>query len=160
MRAGKKLSEAAVDSSAVMSIFDNRSSAPAFKAALKRSEALYMSAGTLVELSQLIIGRKGPSGPPVLDSFLANYRIEIVPVDLAAIEHARYGFIHYGKGLNKAADLNYGDLFSYALAKSRGMPLYFEGKDFPNTDIAEAMVLLGYSFDKDHKPIPILEMGL
>lgn len=160
MSSGKKLSEAAVDSSAIMSILDNRSSAAAFKAALKQSKALFMSTGTLVELSQLIIGRKGPEGPPVLDSFLASYSIEIVSVDKAAVEYARYGFIHYGKGRNKAADLNYGDLFSYALAKSRGIPLYFEGNDFPNTDITGAMALLGYHFDKEHKPIPMVEMGL
>lgn len=44
-----------------MSIFDNRSSAATFKAALKQSKALFMRAGTLVKMSQLIYWRKEPA---------------------------------------------------------------------------------------------------
>ena len=31
--------------------------------------------------------------------------------------------------------LNYGDCFSYALAKATGLPLLFKGQDFSKTDI-------------------------
>jgi ribonuclease VapC len=40
----------------------------------------------------------------------------------------------YGKGLHRAG-LNYGDCFSYALAKVSGQPLLFKGVDFARTDI-------------------------
>ena len=149
----KKLSEAVVDSSAIMSIFDKRPSSEAFKAALKRCGKLYLSAGTLLELSILLIGRKDVEGPPLLDSALARYKISIVPFDQQAVSVARQGCLEYGKKRHKA-DLNYGDLFSYSLAKARGLPLYFEGLDFPETDLDDAMKLLGYRFDEKHCPIP------
>ena len=37
-----------------------------------------------------------------------------------------------------AAALNYGDCFSYALAKHLAAPLLFKGDDFPQTDIQAA----------------------
>jgi len=37
-----------------------------------------------------------------------------------------------------ALGLNLADCFSYALAKSRDLPLLFKGNDFANTDIAPA----------------------
>lgn len=43
----------------------------------------------------------------------------------------------YGKGRHRAA-LNFGDCFSYALAKALGEPLLFKGNDFSHTDIAVA----------------------
>jgi uncharacterized protein with PIN domain len=33
------------------------------------------------------------------------------------------------------AGLNYGDCFAYALAKTRQLPLLFQGDDFSRTDI-------------------------
>jgi ribonuclease VapC len=38
-----------------------------------------------------------------------------------------------------AAALNFGDVFSYALAKVRGLPLLYKGVDFSETDIASAL---------------------
>jgi ribonuclease VapC len=36
--------------------------------------------------------------------------------------------------------LDYGDLFSYALAKLSGSPLPYKGGDFSRTDITSALV--------------------
>jgi ribonuclease VapC len=47
---------------------------------------------------------------------------------------ANLAFERYGKGRHPAK-LNYGDLFSYALAKSKDLPLLFKGEDFSKTDI-------------------------
>lgn len=148
----KSLGEAVVDSSAIMSVFESRPSAPAFKLGLKRCDMLYMSAGTLLELSIIFISRKDIAGPPLLDSFLASYKIAIIPFDEQAIAVGRQGCIDYGKKRGKA-ELNYGDLFSYSLAKARRLPLYFEGLDFLETDVDDAMSMLGYRFDEKHSPI-------
>jgi ribonuclease VapC len=51
---------------------------------------------------------------------------------------ARQAFRQYGKGRHPAA-LNFGDCFSYALAKATGLPLLFKGEDFGKTDIQAAM---------------------
>jgi ribonuclease VapC len=50
---------------------------------------------------------------------------------------ARQAFLDFGKGRHKAA-LNFGDCFSYALAKATGEPLLFKGDDFSRTDIRAA----------------------
>jgi ribonuclease VapC len=44
-------------------------------------------------------------------------------------------FEKYGKGRGHPAQLNMGDCFAYAVAKSRRMPLLFKGNDFTKTDI-------------------------
>ena len=48
-------------------------------------------------------------------------------------------YAKYGKGLKSKAGLNYGDCFSYALAKVTGAPLLFKGGDFSETDITSAL---------------------
>jgi ribonuclease VapC len=49
-------------------------------------------------------------------------------------------FSKFGKGRHKAG-LNFGDCFSYALAKTLGAPLLFKGDDFTHTDIRPAATL-------------------
>jgi ribonuclease VapC len=44
----------------------------------------------------------------------------------------------YGRGTGHPARLNFGDCFSYACAKSAGVPLLFVGADFAQTDIEAA----------------------
>jgi ribonuclease VapC len=43
-----------------------------------------------------------------------------------------------GRGSGHPGSLNFGDLFSYALAKVRGLPLLYKGADFAQTDIQSA----------------------
>lgn len=50
-------------------------------------------------------------------------------------EQALAAFAKYGKGRGHPAQLNFGDCFSYALAKSAGVPLLFVGNDFSKTDL-------------------------
>lgn len=73
----------------------------------------------------------------MLARLLHTFSIEIVPVTAheARIGHDAYG--RYGKG-HHPAHLNFGDCFSYALAKATGEPLLFKGDDFSKTDITPA----------------------
>ena len=57
-----------------------------------------------------------------------------VAYDHAQAEIARLAWRRFGKGRHPAG-LNYGDCFAYALAKSRRLPLLFQGDDFSQTDI-------------------------
>jgi len=50
----------------------------------------------------------------------------------------REAFSDYGKGRHPAG-LNFGDCFSYALAKATGEPLLFKGDDFRKTDVVPAL---------------------
>jgi len=63
------------------------------------------------------------------------------PFDADQAQIARRAFRRYGKGRHSAG-LNYGDCFSYALAKATGEPLLFKRVDFARTDV-EAVVLRG-----------------
>jgi ribonuclease VapC len=44
----------------------------------------------------------------------------------------------FGKG-RYPAGLNFGDCFSYALAKRLNVALLFKGDDFPQTDVVSAL---------------------
>jgi ribonuclease VapC len=61
----------------------------------------------------------------------------VASVDADQVEIARAAFRKYGKGRHTAG-LNFGDCFSYALAKASGQPLLFKGDDFARTDIRAA----------------------
>ncbi len=64
--------------------------------------------------------------------------LEIAPFDAEQAEIAFTAFATYGKGINPASRLNFGDCIAYALAKSLGAPLLFKGQDFAATDITPA----------------------
>lgn len=65
--------------------------------------------------------------------FIAPRSTLLVHADQA--DAARAAYRTYGKGRHRAG-LNYGDCFSYGLAKISGQPLLFKGEDFQHTDIA------------------------
>ena len=79
------------------------------------------------------------AGPKQLDDLLRLPLFEFVPPSAAEAQAAYAAFVAFGKGSGHPASLNYGDLFSYALAKVRGLPLLFKGNDFSETDIATAL---------------------
>src|SRR3546814_4124806 len=71
------------------------------------------------------------------EAFFRRAGITIEPVTLDHGELARQAFLDFGKGRHKAG-LNFGDCFSYALAKATDEPLLFKGNDFALTDIEAA----------------------
>jgi ribonuclease VapC len=82
----------------------------------------------------VIESRKGEAGGRELDLLLYRAAIEIVAVDQDQAEIARIAWRRFGKGRHPAG-LNYGDCFAYALARTRQLPLLFQGDDFSRTDI-------------------------
>jgi ribonuclease VapC len=93
-----------------------------------------MSTVTFVEASIVIEVRRGYEGLRDLDLFISKAEIQLVPVDADQAHLARQAFRQYGKGRH-VAGLNFGDCFSYALAKGLSEPLLFKGKDFSRTDV-------------------------
>ena len=63
--------------------------------------------------------------------------IEPVTVEQARI--ARQAYRDYGKGSGHPAGLNFGDCFSYALAREKREPILFKGEDFSKTDLRAAV---------------------
>jgi ribonuclease VapC len=48
-------------------------------------------------------------------------------------------FLAYGKASAHKAALNFGDVFSYALARVRDVPLLYTGNDLAETDLRSAL---------------------
>ena len=129
----------AVDSSAIVAIVFGEPERDLFRRAIANSGKAFLSSVSFVESRMVIHGRRGQKGAVLFDDLMRLPVFEIVPPGIAEIEAAYAGFVTYGKGSGHPAALNFGDLFSYALAKVRAVPLLFKGSDFSQTDIAPAV---------------------
>jgi ribonuclease VapC len=94
-----------------------------------------VSAASVLEASMVVEGRRGEQAGRELDQALHEGNMQIVPVTIEQTAAAREAFRKYGRGRHKAG-LNFGDCFSYALAKVSGEPLLYKGNDFALTDLA------------------------
>jgi ribonuclease VapC len=128
-----------VDSSAIMAILNGEPESRSFAIALASAKNARMSAGTLIELSLVIDRLRDPVSTSWLDPFLARSRVEIVDVTAQHAKFARDAHRDFGRGSGHPARLNFGDCFSYALAKTTGEPLLFKGDDFGHTDLTSAV---------------------
>jgi ribonuclease VapC len=103
-----------------------------------------MSLATRVEVEVVARRKLGRAGPGLAATLLGDYGVSFVPLDERQTAIALDAMDRYGKGRGEEpAALNYGDLFSYALAKARGLPLLYKGDDFARTDVRSALAELG-----------------
>ncbi len=126
-----------IDSSALVAVLLEESDASLFVSAIANSPTRFLSAATYVEASLVIMRRRNFESVAALDNLVGRLRISIMPVDHVQALLAREAFRRFGKGRDKAG-LNFGNCFSYALAKQTGEPLLFKGNDFSSTDIPAA----------------------
>jgi ribonuclease VapC len=127
------------DTSALIEIILDEPERDRFTASIAAAERVGISVATVVETRLVLHRRGGAKLTKAIDLLLASNRFEVVPVDADQADIAHAAFVTYGKGTGHPAGLNFGDLFSYALAKARGVPLLFKGDDFARTDIAAAV---------------------
>ncbi len=128
-----------VDSSAVVAVLLAEKDAHLYADALKRIERPGMSTGTLLELGTVLLHKKGDSSIPELYGFLDLIGVVAVPVTEEHAREAISAYARFGKCTRHPAQLNFGDCFSYALAKVREQPLLYKGEDFAKTDIRSAI---------------------
>lgn len=126
-----------VDSSALMAVLLGEPERDSYITALSEADDPLISAATLLESSIVMHTKIGDDGIADLDRLLSAAAVRCIAVDIRQALVARDAFVHYGKGRGPAA-LNYGDCFSYALAKVTDRPLLFKGSDFARTDITAA----------------------
>jgi ribonuclease VapC len=124
-----------IDTSALAAIFFAEPERQMFLNAITAAETRLLSAASALETGIVLEGRQGEAAGREFDLFVVRANLEIVSVDAEQVELARSAWRKYGKGRHLAA-LNYGDCFSYALAKSSGEPLLAKGTNFTLTDIA------------------------
>ena len=127
-----------VDTSALLAILqaepESRLLAEAIEAAFRPT----ISVVSFVEASIVLDARHGSAGRDRLDRVMRESGIEIAPVDIEQAQIAREAFRDFGKGRHSAR-LNFGDCFSYALARQRSEAVLFKGADFAHTDIRPAV---------------------
>jgi ribonuclease VapC len=127
-----------LDTSAIVAILREEAEARVFLELIVASEQCFLSAVSLFEASMVMIGRGVPAAADGLDALVRRRGIEIVPFDEDLARESRAAFIRFGKGRHPAG-LNPGDCVSYALARSRQLPLLYKGGDFPKTDVISAL---------------------
>jgi ribonuclease VapC len=124
-----------VDTSAAVAVILGEPGSEELAAYLEDALARLMPTAIRVELGIVIEARLWPAGQDIVDRFLRDARIEIVPVDVDLAARAISGWRRYGKGRHPAG-LNFGDCFTYALAERTGYPVLCTGDDFAATDVA------------------------
>src|SRR5882757_3526186 len=124
-----------IDTSAFAAIFFAEPERQKFLAAITAAASRLVSAATVLETGIVLEARQGESAGREFDLFVVRANLQIVPVDAEQTDLARSAWRKYGKGRHPAS-LDFGDCFSYALAKSTGEPLLAKGTDFSQTDIA------------------------
>jgi ribonuclease VapC len=127
-----------IDTSAVLAILLDEPERRDFVARIAAAEHCFVSAALVLEATIALERRFDVPIFPELDEFLRVSGCSIVPVTPEQIGVARGAFRLYGKGRHRAG-LNFGDCFSYALAKITGEPLLFSGSAFSLTDITPAV---------------------
>lgn len=124
-----------IDTSALAAIFFGEPERPKFLAAITEADSRLVSAASVLETGIVLEARQGEAAGREFDLFVVRANLQIVPVDAEQADLARSAWRKYGKGRHPAG-LNFGDCFSYALAKACGEPLLAKGTDFASTDIA------------------------
>ncbi len=133
-----------VDSSALIAIVSDEPDAEAMLNALGEASSLKISAVTWVETHVVVANRTSGTASrdrlqqDRLKEIFAVFDMQIIAVDQDLARDARDAHMIYGRGRHPAR-LNFGDCFSYALAKQTGEPLLFKGNDFSQTDIVPAL---------------------
>ena len=128
-----------VDTSAIIAIAFAEPERAAFVQAIDQTDKALISLVSVVEARMVVHGRRGQRAVVLVDDLLRLPMFDVVPPSLAEMDAAYAAFVAFGKGSGHPASLNFGDIFSYALAKVRALPLLFKGNDFSQTDIACAL---------------------
>ena len=93
-----------------------------------------MSAVSYVEAAVVVDSDQNPVLSRRFDELLRDAEISVEPVTWTRRKSPARPIAILARDGHRAG-LNFGDCFSYALAKEKGEPLLFKGDDFRHTDI-------------------------
>jgi ribonuclease VapC len=124
----------AVDTSALMAIALGEREADACIRVLETETEIVISAGTVAEA--LIVAARRNVAEEV-SRLIDGLGFEIVSVTPASARRIAAAYMRWGRGAHPAG-LNFGDCFSYEIAKERACRLLYVGDDFSKTDLESA----------------------
>lgn len=125
----------AVDTSALMAIALGDPDAEACIEALATESEVLISAGTVAE-ALIVAARRNVADE--VSRLIDGLGFEIVTVTPASARRVADAYERWGKGAHPAG-LNFGDCFSYEVAREHSCPLLFVGQDFSKTDLRSVL---------------------
>lgn len=126
-----------VDSSAIIAILLEETGHESLVRRLLATERKGVAASALFESLIVLAGRTSRSALEVLERFVQQFDLTVIPFSSDHWRAASAAFLRFGKGRHPAA-LNFGDCMSYATAKLADRPLLYVGEDFGKTDVRAA----------------------
>ncbi len=127
-----------IDSSAAIAILFDEPEAQALLSQIAVADVCRLSSASLVEIGIVLRRDAAAQRRAAFDEMRRLFSIKIEPVTEEQAYLALDAYDRFGKGTGHPAGLNYGDCFSYALAKQSGESLLFKGNDFTHTDLEAA----------------------
>lgn len=127
-----------VDSSAWVAILRDEPDAPTLLETIASASSVHLSAASFVEVGAVIDAARDPIASRRFDELLDLFQVVVEPVTPNQARRAREAYRDFGRGSGHPAQLNFGDVFSYALATDLRAPLLFKGADFSHTDVIDA----------------------
>ena len=128
-----------IDASALIAILRDEPEARTFAKAIAGTNIRRVSAVNYVEAAAVIDASRNPVASRRFDDLFREADLIIEQVTEAQARIAREAYRDFGKGSGHPANLNFGDCFAYALAKTTGEPILFKGDDFSRTDLSPAL---------------------
>jgi len=125
-----------VDASAILAVLLKEPEAESFMRTFSSEQEMYITSVNYLEACVRLMRRR--EDPGQVDRLMEISAIRLVDTTPEQAKFAREAYQRFGKG-NHEAQLNLGDCFAYALAKTRSEPLLFKGEDFRQTDIEAAL---------------------
>ena len=127
-----------VDTSALVAVLRREPEADTYLELMDK-RSCRMSAGSYLETSIVVDAFGNPMLSRQLDDLIRDVPIAIEEVTVEQANVARQAYRDYGKGSGHPAQLNFGDCFAYALARTARERLLFKGDDFTHTDLISAL---------------------
>lgn len=125
----------AIDTSALMAIVMNEPEADACISAIEQADRLLISAVTVAEA--LIVASRRNVGEE-MTRLVEGLGFEVIDLNEKSARSVAEAYEKWGKGAHPAA-LNFGDCFSYVVAKVNSCRLLYTGEDFSLTDLESAL---------------------
>jgi ribonuclease VapC len=127
-----------IDASAIVAIVTQEPEAARLAALLKTARAPITSATAIFEAAAALTRKHHApdveSSRELVMDFLAVAKARTVGITSHEADIALEAFAKFGKGRGHPAQLNMGDCFGYAVARSYRAPILFKGEDFNKTD--------------------------
>jgi ribonuclease VapC len=130
-----------VDSSAMVAVIKREPDWLALSEKMDSAGSLRISAASYLETAIVLDKHRDPVRSAGLDELILDLEMVIEPMTAAQAKIARQAYRDYGRGSGHPANLNFGDCFTYALARDKREPLLYKGDDFVHTDLRPAIVL-------------------